>query len=319
MVVSRWLRRSALALICGAALSSAPSTGRAQEVGEEDDPRPQVKAARAAYNDGRYQAAARTFLEAAQAYPKDAALVRNLARARMYAKDAAGAVIAYKVYLVMAPEADDVDKIQAEMELASRQAGEMPDDPLAKPRRVLQAARDRAQVGRFAGPDGAFKAIEDALEQGFFGPELAQRRVEVASALIDHSDAALDRWWRPEAQARPKALKAIVAGWAALRERRKLDGGEAGRASAVAGLLALASHDDEAALKALTPVAPSDPRMRYAQALVLARLGRLGEARALLETLDRQASSPQVSLLLGWVQRAEGQDAREALRAALGL
>ncbi|MFN3198411.1 MAG: hypothetical protein ACE366_08355 [Bradymonadia bacterium] len=285
----------------------------------EDDPRPIVNSARAAYNEGRYQAASRDFQEAVQAYPKEAPLYRDLARARMYAKNPAGAVVAYRLYIQLAPDADDLEKVQAESELAARQAGDAGKDPLAGPRRTFKSALDKGRVGRFAGPDGAFKAMDDALEAGFIGPEIHAARRELAGFLKQQSDAALDRWWRPEAQAPAAMLQALVSGWKAQKERRKLTGVEAGRASAMVGLLELSKGQHQRAFDALSPVAPSDARIRYAQALALARLDRHDEASAILLALTRQLDDPQVWWLLGWTQRASDQDAKGALKRALGL
>lgn len=310
MVVS--VIRSA-ALLC---LLAAPAWAQG-----EDSPqaatRPEVEAARTAYNEGRYQAAARGYQAAVQAYPDEVTLYRDLARARTYADDAAGAAVAYRLYIEMAPGADDLDKVKAEAELATRKAGANA-DPLAKARRTLEAAGDRAKAGQIAGPDGAFQALDAALEAGFIGPEITDTRRAIAEALGGRTDDALGRWWRPDARAEAKDLQILVSGWQALKDRRALTPVEGGRASAAAGILALAQGKDQAALEALTPVAPSDPRMRYAQALVLARLGRLEEAAAVAETLSRQIDAPRIWWLLGQTTK-DADLKRQALRRALGI
>ena len=84
---------------------------------------PDVEVAKAAYNGKRYNEAARRFLKLAQRWPRNAALYRALARARSWAGDPGGAVVAYGFYLDLAREAPDRQKVQAELELAGRSRG----------------------------------------------------------------------------------------------------------------------------------------------------------------------------------------------------
>lgn len=280
---------------------------------------PEAPLALAAYNNGRYDEAAQRFLTLVQRWPREATPYRALARARVWSGDAAGALVAYHTYLALHPDASDRDKIEAELELARRKAGpHPPEGPPAEAARALAQAAPRAEAGQFSGPEGAFAALDNAEDQGYVGPALADARDQVYTALRSRADAAIDRWWRPEAQAEATDLRVLLKSFDDLKKRRALTPAETGVPGALEGLLALAEARGDEAVGHLGPVAPGDPRLRYAQAIALLQAGRADEAEALLSLMMQSEGDPRVALLLGLTRRLLGrEDAVDALKAAL--
>ncbi len=277
-----------------------------------------VDAARKAYNEERYADAARLFLQAAQAAPERIELYRDLARARLWARDTAGAVVAYRVYLESAPGAEDRDRVKGELELALSQSGEAP-PPEGQPAeavRALEAARTRAVGGQF---EGALGAVDDAVAAGYLGPALGDARRFVAAELARQTEAALERWWRPKDAADAAVLERLAAGWKAHRGRRPLTPVEVQAETTVAGLERLRHADYPAAIDKLGPIAGADPRLRYALALALAHTDRLDEAIASAETAARALADPRPHLLLGLLLNRAGRDGSAALRRGLDL
>lgn len=296
--------------------SAAPTEAPSPTLPEHPD----LDKAKAAYNEARYNEAARRFQALAQALPEAAALYRALARARLYADDVEGAVRAYRLYLQIAPKkAGDREKVAAELALAERRLEKpLPADAPAPGADALAAAVPRAKAGRFAGPDGAFGALEAALEAGYLGPELSRTRAEVGAQLTRRSDALLDQWWAPDQVAAPDDLAAALAGWAGRAEALG-KAGDADRAAAMRGLHQLATGDARAAVDTLGKVAPGDPRLRVAQAVALAAAGRRDEAIDLLDAL-RQTSADAERVTLLWAllrKQAGAEDATDALLEAV--
>ncbi|MEZ4466842.1 MAG: hypothetical protein R3F43_20940 [bacterium] len=94
--------------------------------------------------------------------------------------------------------------------------------------------------------------------------------------------------------------------------------GEAPLPGALAGLLALAEGRGADAIQHLGPVAPGDPRLRYAQAIALFCRPGGPAGESLLALLARTETDARVSLLLGLTRRLLGRDdAVDALRTAL--
>lgn len=280
-----------------------------------------VAEARAAYNASEFQKAARLFQRAAQAAPARIELYRDLARARLWARDAPGAVLAYRLYLESAPGADDSEKVRAEMELARRQ---LPDPPPsaeipAEAVRAVEAARTRALGGQFAGPDGALGALESALEAGYLGPNLADARRFVTTELTRQTEAAVDRWWRPQAQVELATLERLAAGWKAQRAQRPLTPEEARHEATAQALERLRRGDHAAAIEHLGPIAGADPRLRYGLALALAGAERLEEAADSATAAAAALDDPRPDLLLGLLRNRLGRDGSADLRRGLDL
>ncbi len=301
---------------------AAPQAAPAEAPSPTLPEHPDLEKAKAAYNAARYNEAARRFQSLAQALPEAAALYRALARARLYADDVEGAVRAYRLYLQIAPKkAGDREKVAAELALAERRlARPLAADAPSPGADALAAAVPRATAGRFAGPEGAFGALEAALEAGYLGPELSRTRAAISAQLVERSDALLDQWWAPEQVAAVADLAATQAGWAA-RAAALGGAGDADRAAAVKGLHQLATGDAAAAAETLSAVAPGDGRLRVAQAVALAAAGRRDEAIELLDAL-RQTSADAERVTLLWAllrKQAGAADATDALLEAARL
>ena len=280
-----------------------------------------VEEARAAYNKKKYRRAAKLFLTAVQANPVWAELYRDLARARVYSRNRAGAIIAYRWYLQLAREAEDREKVSAELELAVRQAGRRapPADQPQAGAVHLAKARQRLAAGDFTGDDGVFPAIEQALAAELIGPDLARVRDEVAQALSTRTQKIVDVWWNPAERSNPLDLVRLMTGWERLGQQRTLAPQHVRLFGAVKGLAQLMTRDYGAAVDSLAEVAPQDPRMRYAQAIALARAGRFEEATQAAGAAAGAIDAPQVHLIHGLLLAHTRGDAVPVLRRALGM
>lgn len=325
-------RTSLLALI---ALIALPAAAAAQDdegdlppPASESEPNPgpplpddpDVAVGREAYNKGEFAAAVTAFQAVARRHPENPAIYRAMARAASWANAPETAIRAYRHYLALAPEAADRDKVQAELTLALRKTerppAEGPPDDVAA---ALAVVIERSEADAFAGEDGALAALDTLLAMDYVGPELAQARRAVDETLRKRTDELIERWWAPETQASPEALAAMAAGWAARSKRGGLDYEAERMSTAVTGLGQLAAQRWNEAIETLGPVAPGDPRLRYAQAVGLARAERHVEAEQVLAALARDAEDPRVTALLGLVRRAQGRidHALDAWRVAL--
>lgn len=321
----RWIHPTPVVLVF-CALAVTPAAAGDEDVppappAGDDANNPAAAAAREAYNQRLYPRAARLFLEAVQAEPSRAELYRSLARARVWAEEHAEAVVAYRFYLELAPGAEDVDKVQKELALAERKAGDPlpPPGPPKQAADLMEAAKLRAKTGVFAGPDGAYAAFDEAIEAGFLGPDLTPARAAIDTQLTEQSADAVDRWWRLPTYVAPKTLDALHRGWRTLGERRTLSVAERTHAGLVGGLHHLAEGAPEGAIEALG-AAPGDARVRYAQVIALARAGRRNEAHATLEGLIRTEDEPRFHLLAGLMRLGEDDAGHlESLRRGLGL
>ncbi len=279
---------------------------------------PDVEAAKTAYKARHYKKAARAFLELVQRWPEEAALYRALARTRVYAEDHRGAVLAYRFYLQLLPEAGDKEKIQAELEMAQKRAGAGAIAPPARARKQIKRAKAGAKAGKFIGAQGAFTALKAALKAGYLGPDLSKIRDELSAALQRHSMKPLDEWWAPEHQADPDQLKKLEQAWRVLAAIRELKAEERQAQIALEGLSALLEGEYKMAIERLAPIAAGDPRLRFAQTIALIKSQRFEEALDLLKAMERQGQDPRLPLLRGLILRKLGRaGAAKALRAAL--
>lgn len=271
-----------------------------------------------AYNAGRYNDAARRFLKLVQRWPREPTPYLALARSRVYAGDAPGAVQAYQIHLKLSPQSPDREKIESELTAARRKAGGANGAPKAETRQLLEAAQVRARSGLFAGTEGAYGAIDMALEDGLIGPELADARDAVRGALLEATTDAIDRWWRPAALLTPKSLGDLRGAWQTVAAREPLSALEIRQRQALDALAALRAKDYSKAARILAPIAPGDAALRYAQALALLKSDRIAEAEAILSALVEEDPAPRMQVLLGLVRsRMDRPDGVDAIRSAL--
>lgn len=297
-----------------------PAPAAAEEAGTPLPDDPDVAVGREAYNAGRYADAVKAFRAVARRHPRSAPVYRTLARAASWADAPEAAVRAYRHYLQLAPDAGDAAKVRAELKLAERKlSAPVPEGPPAEVATALSAVLERSKADRFAGEDGALAALDGLLAMDYVGPELAEARAAVDETLRKRTDELIERWWAPERTASKHALAAMSAGWAARARRGALDYEASRMSSAVSGLQQIAAGQWAEAVETLGPVAPGDARLRYAQAVALARAERHVEAEQILTALVREAEDPRVAALLGLVRRAQGRidHALDAWRIAL--
>jgi len=277
-----------------------------------------LTAAREAYNAARYDDAAALFLRAVQADPKNAGLYRDLARARAWTRDSTGAVVAYRLYLSLATNAEDRPKVEAELGLALRKAQENPPEgPPAVPAATLNMALERAGAGDVA---GAIALLKHALSLGYIGPGLADARGTLLAALERDVEASLAAFDDPARTSDPTRLMALASTAKAALDEPALGLATPGAQRAAAmgqGLAAVREGRDAAALNLLVDHAGSDPRLRFIVAVALYRVGRADEAAQSLSVLDQ--ADPRVAALRALAERAAGRDPRPHAARALGL
>lgn len=271
-----------------------------------------------AYNAGRYNDAARRFLVLVQRWPREPTPYLALARSRVYAGDAPGAVEAYQIHLKLSPQSGEREKIEAELTAARRKAGGANGAPAAKTVKLLETAVVRAKSGLFQGSEGAYGAIDMALEDELIGPELADTRDAVRAALLEATTDAIDRWWRPAALLTPKALDDLTTAWNTAAGRRALSALETRQRQALSAILALRAGNHVKAADILAPIAPGDAALRYAQALALLKSDRIAEAEAILSALVEEDPAPRLQVLLGLVRSSmDRPDGVDSIRSAV--
>jgi TolA-binding protein len=271
-----------------------------------------------AYNAGRYNDAARRFLTLVQRWPREPTPYLALARSRVYAGDAPGAVEAYEIHLKLSPQSAEREKIEAELTAARRKADGANGAPTAKTLKLLETAIVRAKSGLFHGTEGAYGAIDMALEDELIGPQLADTRDAVRAALLEATTDAIDRWWRPAALLTPKALTDLTTAWNSVAAREPLNALETRQRQALAALSALRAGNHVKAAEILAPIAPGDAALRYAQALALLKGDRIAEAEAILSALVEEDPAPRLQVLLGLVRtRLDRPDGVDSIRSAV--
>lgn len=275
--------------------------------------------AKEAYGAGRYNEAGRHLFALAQKFPENPAVYRSMARAHSWAGEPVKAIISYRHYLDLAPDASDQQKVRAELDLLLRRVKTPP--PKGLPKDIKGAFDDvevRAQAGRFTGPDGAFSALESIHQAKHVSPRLGSTRKVLRDALKEHSERALERWWAPGSQAKKNTLLEIASGWEKLGDSLKLNGKEKEWAAAVDGLAHLAAGEPETAAELLAPVAPGNTRLRYAQVVALVRIKKFKAAKTILDALVRGQADVRIHLLHGFVsQKLKDDTATESFMMAL--
>ena len=280
---------------------------------------PLTDEAKASYNAGRYNEAARRFRKLAIRWPSNAKVYQTLARAYSWASEPAKAIIAYRHALELGLPSSEQDKIKAELDLLIRRVKKVPPKtPSPKILKAYEALTVRAKSGRFNGREGAIGGLADLLETTEVSPRIGQIRTTIMTELRRHSSDAISRWWRPEALAKKETLLEIAAAWASMAEVHPLSTGDKGLERKVDGLSHLAHGDWNQAIKILGSVSTNDVRIRFALAIALIRADRFIEAQDLLQALARGDADPRVHLLLGFVAQKLGKDnASEAFMSAL--
>lgn len=321
-------RRGWLAVCLGGALVALGPAALAQPVAEvvSEDAPPAPEAhedrlpageaterARQAYNDGQYAQAAAQFLVLSQQHPELPALYRALARSRSLQADHVGSALAYEVYLQMAPQAKDREKIQQEQDLVLRKAQLPKADLRTRPAlKGLERAQRLAGNGQLSGEKGALAQIQAALAEGFFGPELEAAQQQVVENLKNRAREILQAWWAPQVQLSGEVVADFLQDLEQYTAWRGASPQEELWRQGVRGLGALGRGDAEQALRDLETVSGADTRLIFAQALALVSLGRDEAALGLLEQLEAQLPDPRVFALRGLVLNRLGR-AQEAL------
>lgn len=281
---------------------------------------PDTVAAKTAYNAGKYGDAINHFRSLARRWPGNAAVYRALARACTWDDKPNDAIKAYRAYLELLPDAADREKIQAELDLVLRKTKRPPKEgPPSRVKKALAAINKSIESGRLGGRRGAASRYAKLMQGKYIGPALAQGRDALHTALIEASKAMVSAWWNPTETLSARTAKDLVSAWTTLSA---LDApaprGSEELIAAVTGLEHLMAGRHAEAVSTLAPVAPGDPRLRYAQAIGLLGAKRIDEAKQLLTALARGDADPRVHLALGLVGGANTQpEGLDALHQAL--
>ena len=122
--------------------------------------------AKSAYNDGRYNEAARLFRELAIRWPLNAKVYQTLARSYSWASEPAKAIIAYRHAQQLGLPKVEQEKIKAELDLLIRRVKKVPPKETSpKVVKAYEALAVRAKSGRFNGREGAIGGLADLLKQ----------------------------------------------------------------------------------------------------------------------------------------------------------
>jgi len=222
--------------------------------------------------------------------------------------------------LILLPDAADREKIQAELDLVLRKTKRPPKEgPPSRVKKALKQIDKRVQSGRLAGKKGAVAVYAKLMTGKYIGPALARGRDAIHTALLTGSKEAVSTWWSPTEKLSSRRLGTLVNGWIGLNEiDAPMPRGAEELVAAVTGLDHLVSGRFAEAVTTLAPVAPSDSRLRYAQALALMGAKRIDEAKQILGALARGDADPRVHLALGLIGGANGQqEGLDALHQAL--
>jgi outer membrane protein assembly factor BamD (BamD/ComL family) len=264
---------------------------------------PLTQKAKDAYNGGKYAQAAQHFRALSKRFPENAILYRDMARAYSWASEPTKAIVAYWHYLSLAPGAEDRSKVDAELDLLTRRVKKMP--PKTASKKVMSAfalIEKRAPSGQFTGDSGAIGILKKIVEGDYIGPRIGLARKTIRTQLEIHSKRAIDRWWKVAEQSDSNMLAELTSGWELMKENGLKDS-ELGLLAALDGLTHLVLNEPAKAAELLAPVAPGQPRLRYAQALALMQAKDYRSAKQVLETMARGATDSRVYILLGFARR----------------
>ncbi|MCE9672692.1 hypothetical protein LY474_33275 [Myxococcus stipitatus] len=257
------------------------------------------------YNKRRYADAARLLLQATRANPTLMPAYLALARARMGAKETAGACAAYKAWLRSAPDIQDRRKAQGESELCERQLkaarkkkrNKVPPDLTARHVESKAAFFEALEARRLRGPDSAGEALRALVAEGYLGADLG----EMGQRLSAQCRASAE-----ELHQRALAGEALTG--EQLREARGLlelarDTGEPpARADAQApfleGLAALQDGAPDRAQQLFARAATAAPERSEYKVWRATALQRAGDAKGALAMMEAELpDDPRTALL----------------------
>jgi predicted Zn-dependent protease len=270
-----------------------------------DKPRPDsysvvLTAANSAYNDSKYDEAARGFVQAIQARPQRPVPYRNLARTYFWQSQYAAAVAHYDMYLRLAGDAEgselkDKEQVQSERRLASSRGGNEPWTPPESQRLALEALENRIDDGAAytRGGGGAWGLYRALMRSGYAQPDLARLRRRLVSKLLDEFEGTL------VAEANQPTPRLDLDGWQLQQERleaaRKLSRDEAmlgiieRRSAVVDAGLALLNGQYKEAVDDATKALEQNPDMGFLRWHAISAMVESGQHQEALEAVDELA------------------------------
>ncbi|MCP3098526.1 hypothetical protein LZ198_06495 [Myxococcus sp. K15C18031901] len=296
---TRRLLMTWVVLVCGAAWAQplvGPSVGNADAL---------VAEGTKLYNKRKYADASRLLLQATRANPTLLPAYLGLARARMGAKETAGACAAYKAWLRSAPDVQERRKAQGELELCERQLkaarkkkkNKVPPDLTARHVELKAGFFEALEARKLRGADSAGEALRTLVAEGYLGADLGEMGQRLSAQC---------RATAGELHQRALAGEAVPV--TQLREARELldlakDTGEpVAQADAQApfldGMVLLQTGDANRAQEQFaraTTAAPERSEYKVWRATALQRAGDLGGALAMME--QELPNDPRTDLL----------------------
>ncbi|MFY2557686.1 hypothetical protein ACN469_08665 [Corallococcus terminator] len=317
---SRRLLLTCALLVCGVAGAEplvGPSVGNADAL---------VAEGTKLYNKRKYAESSRVFLQATRANATLLPAYLGLGRARMGAKETAGACAAYRAWLKSAPDIQERPKAKGELDLCERQLkalrkkkkAQVPADLTARHVELKSDFFEALEAGTLMGAGSAGEKLRTLVTEGYLGTDLA----EMGTRLSTASRAAAE-------DVHQRALKGEALETERLRAGRELldqakDTGEAAPQSPAQGLfldgLAVLQGGDSKSAEGLfakaASAAPGVTEYRVWRAAALQRAGDLRGALSVMET--ELPEDPRTDLLRAAVaQRTSKEDGARELERLL--
>ncbi|NTX01630.1 tetratricopeptide repeat protein [Myxococcus sp. CA040A] len=279
------------------------------------------------YNKRKYAEASRVFLQATRANPSLLPAYLGLGRARMGAKETAGACAAYRAWLKSAPDIQERPKAKGELELCERQLkaarkkkkkGPVPADMTARHVELKADFFEALEAGTLAGPAGAGEQLRTLVTADYLGVDLAEMGTRLSTASRASAEDVHQR-----------ALKGEALTTEQLRTGRELldwakDSGEAApQAPAqglfLEGLVALQGNDSKSAEGLFAKAASAAPGVTEYRVWRAAALQRAGDLRGALAVMEAELpEDPRTDLLRAAVaQRTSKEDGARELERLL--
>lgn len=317
---SRGLLLTCALLVCGAAGAEplvGPSVGNADAL---------VAEGTKLYNKRRYADASRVFLQATRANAALLPAYLGLGRARMGAKETAGACAAYRAWLKSAPDIQERPKAKGELDLCERQLkalrkkkkAQVPADLTARHVELKSDFFEALEAGTLTGDGSAGEKLRTLVTEGYLGTDLAEMGTRLSAA----SRAAAE-------DVHQRALRGEAVETERLRAGRELldlakDTGEAAPQAPAQGLFldglaSLQGGDSKGAEGLFAKAAVAAPGVTEYRVWRAAALQRAGDLRGALSVMETELpEDPRTDLLRAAVaQRASKEDGARELERLL--
>ncbi|WP_342374618.1 hypothetical protein NVS55_25090 [Myxococcus stipitatus] len=316
---SRRLLLTCVVMLSGVALAEplvGPSVGNADAL---------VAEATKLYNKRQYAESSRLFLRATRANPALLPAYLGLGRARIGAKETAGACAAYRAWLKSAPDIQERPKAQGELELCERQLkaarkkkGPVPADSTARHVEMKAAFFEALEAGRLTETGGAGEGLRTLIAEGYLGVDLAEMATRLSTASRTGAEDVHRRALTGEALATEQLSTArALLDWA--RDTGEPVPQSSAKGQFLEGLVALQGGDARGAEGLFAKAATEAPGVAEYRVWRAAALQRAGDLRGALTVMEADlAEDPRTDLLRAAVaQQTSAEDGARELEQLL--